>query len=180
MFFREIKLTSVWDAYCGCNTPHTRCCFSYPGSLQSILCKHTHSLRQHRSIATPFAYFDAVVSPVACYAAKHRKAFKEDLHKLDITSRRLLRFVASKHVCGAAAVDPHVPVHNARRINVVCNGLPSGYGAQLAVDASPQARASKPACGGKLRLEPLRLEPLPFKTARPQHRDRAQHQDVGP
>ena len=52
-----------------------------------ILCDKTVSL-QHR-----LRYFDAVVSPVACYAAGHRTIFKEDLHKLDVTFRRLLRSV---------------------------------------------------------------------------------------
>ena len=33
------------------------------------------------------------MSPVACYAAAHRKIFKENLTKLDVTFRRLLRSV---------------------------------------------------------------------------------------
>ena len=41
----------------------------------------------------------------------------------------------------------HVPVHDARRIEVVCNGLPFWHGAQVAVDAtivSPIARGRTP------------------------------------
>ena len=49
-----------------------------------MLCDKTVSL-QHC-----LRYLDAVVNPVACYAAGQRKIFKEDLHKLDVTFRRLL------------------------------------------------------------------------------------------
>ena len=54
-----------------------------------ILCDRTVSL-QHR-----LRFFDAVVSPVACYAAGHRKVFKQHLHNLDVTCRRLPRSVVS-------------------------------------------------------------------------------------
>ena len=46
-----------------------------------------------------------------------------------------------------AALNLHVPVHDARRIEVVCNGLPFWHGAQVAVDAtivSPIARDGTP------------------------------------
>ena len=46
-----------------------------------------------------------------------------------------------------AAMNLHVPVHDARRIEVVCNGLPFWHGAQVAVDAtivSPIARDRTP------------------------------------
>ena len=46
-----------------------------------------------------------------------------------------------------AAMNLHVPVHDARRIEVVCNGLPFWHGAQVAVDAtivSPIARDGTP------------------------------------
>ena len=46
-----------------------------------------------------------------------------------------------------AAMNIDVPVHDARRIEVVCNGLPLWHGAQLAVDAtlvSPVTRDGRP------------------------------------
>ena len=46
-----------------------------------------------------------------------------------------------------AAMNLHVPVHDARRIEVVCNGLPLWHGSQVAVDAtivSPVARDGAP------------------------------------
>ncbi|CAE7273372.1 unnamed protein product [Symbiodinium natans] len=61
-------------------------CNAFYANLR-VLCDKTVSL-QHR-----LRYFDAVASPVACYAAGHRKKFREDLRKLDVTFRRLLRCV---------------------------------------------------------------------------------------
>ena len=61
-------------------------CTAYCANIR-ILCDKTVSLQHH------LRYFDAVVRPVARHAAGHRKIFKEDLHKLDVTFRRLLRSV---------------------------------------------------------------------------------------
>ena len=53
-----------------------------------------------------------------------------------------------------AAMNIDVPVHDARRIEVVCNGLPLWHGAQLAVDAtlvSPVTRDGRPHDGAEHR-----------------------------
>ena len=39
-------------------------------------------------------YFDALVSPVAVFAAGHRKMYNTDMHKFDVLFRRLFRTVA--------------------------------------------------------------------------------------
>ena len=40
-----------------------------------------------------FKYFDAMVTPVACFSAAHRKVYKQDLCRMDIVFRRLLRSI---------------------------------------------------------------------------------------
>ena len=40
-----------------------------------------------------FRYFNAMVTPVACFGAAHRKVYKQDLCKMDIVFRRLLRSI---------------------------------------------------------------------------------------
>ena len=40
-----------------------------------------------------FKYFDAMVTPVACFGAAHRKVYKQDLCRMDIVFRRLLRSI---------------------------------------------------------------------------------------
>ena len=45
------------------------------------------------SIADRVRYFQTVVTPVACFAAGHRVLYREDLNKLDISFRKLLRQV---------------------------------------------------------------------------------------
>ena len=40
-----------------------------------------------------FRYFNAMVIPVACFGAAHRKVYKQDLCKIDIVFRRLLRSI---------------------------------------------------------------------------------------
>ena len=53
-----------------------------------------------------------------------------------------------------SAMNIDVPVHDARRIQVVCNGLPLWHGAQLAVDAtlvSPLTRDGRPHDGADAR-----------------------------
>ena len=42
---------------------------------------------------TDFKYFDAMVTPVACFGAAHRKVYKQDLCRMDIVFRRLLRSI---------------------------------------------------------------------------------------
>ena len=45
------------------------------------------------SIAQRLAYFDAMVTPVACFASGHRKIYKQDLRKLDVKFRKLVRTI---------------------------------------------------------------------------------------
>ena len=45
------------------------------------------------SIAQKIEYFDRVISPIACFAAAHRPVYRNDLHKMDVAYRRLLRSV---------------------------------------------------------------------------------------
>ena len=40
-----------------------------------------------------FRYFNSMVTPVACFGAAHRKVYKQDLCKMDIVFRRLLRSI---------------------------------------------------------------------------------------
>ena len=40
-----------------------------------------------------FKYFDAMVTPVACFGAAHRKVYKQDLCRMDIVFRRLRSIV---------------------------------------------------------------------------------------
>ena len=41
----------------------------------------------------PFGYFNAMVTPVVCFGAARRKVYKQDLCKMDIVFRRLLRSI---------------------------------------------------------------------------------------
>ena len=43
--------------------------------------------------AYPFYNFEKVISPVACFGASHRAIHKDDLAKLDVEYRRLMRMV---------------------------------------------------------------------------------------
>ena len=45
------------------------------------------------SILHRLRYFEKVISPVACFGASHRAIHKDDLAKLDVEYRRLLRMV---------------------------------------------------------------------------------------
>ena len=45
------------------------------------------------SIAQKIKYFDRVISPIPCFAAGHRTVYRNDLHKMDVAYRRLLRSV---------------------------------------------------------------------------------------
>ena len=40
-----------------------------------------------------FRYFNAMVTPVSCFGAAHRKVYNQDLCKMDIVFRRLLRSI---------------------------------------------------------------------------------------
>ena len=45
------------------------------------------------SMRDRFKYFDAMVTPVACVGAAHRRVYKQDLCRMDIVFRRLLRSI---------------------------------------------------------------------------------------
>ena len=45
------------------------------------------------SIAQQLAYFDAMVTPVACLPSGHRKIYKQDLRKLDVKFCKLVRTI---------------------------------------------------------------------------------------
>ena len=54
---------------------------------RNILCNKTVSLVKR------LQFFDKIVTPVACFAAGHRKIYKTDLETMDVHFRRLLRSV---------------------------------------------------------------------------------------
>ena len=45
------------------------------------------------SVLQGLRYFEKVISPVACFGASHRAIHKNDLAKLDVENRRLMRMV---------------------------------------------------------------------------------------
>ena len=54
-----------------------------------------------------FKYLDAMVTPVPCFGAAHRKVYKQDLCRMDIVFRRLLRSIVGP----PADVDWTLPWH---------------------------------------------------------------------
>ena len=54
---------------------------------RNIFCNKTVSLVKR------LQFFDKIVTPVACFAAGHRKIYKTDLETMDVHFRRLLRSV---------------------------------------------------------------------------------------
>ena len=54
---------------------------------RNILCNKAVSLRKR------LHFFDKIITPVACFAAGHRKIYKTDLDTMDVNFRRLLRSV---------------------------------------------------------------------------------------
>ena len=54
-----------------------------------------------------FKYFNAMVTPVACFGAAHRKVYKQDLCKMDIVFRGLLRSIVGR----PGGVDWTLPWH---------------------------------------------------------------------
>ena len=45
------------------------------------------------SVLHRLGYFEKVISPVACFGASHRAIQKNDIAKLDVENRRLMRMV---------------------------------------------------------------------------------------
>ena len=80
-------------------------CTSKTGSHTLDLAHHLHAASKafyanrpylvNRNVAMRdrFRYFNAMVTPVACFGAAHRKVYKQDLCKMDIVFRRLLRSI---------------------------------------------------------------------------------------
>ena len=60
------------------------------------------------SITQRLAYFDAMVTPVACFASGHRKICNEDLRKLDVKFRKLARAIVGP----AGGLDWSAPWHH--------------------------------------------------------------------
>ena len=54
---------------------------------RNILCNKAVSLKKR------LHFFDKIITPVACFAAGHRKIYKTDLDTMDVNFRRLLRSV---------------------------------------------------------------------------------------
>ena len=71
-------------------------------SIKSILCGNSVSIAQQ------LAYSDAMVTPVVCLASGHRKIYKQDLRKLDIKFRKVVRTVVGP----PGGLDWSVPWHD--------------------------------------------------------------------
>ena len=54
-----------------------------------------------------FRFFNTMVTPVACFAAAHKKVYEQDLCKMDLVLRRLLRSILGP----AGDVDWTLPWH---------------------------------------------------------------------
>jgi len=64
---------------------------SLPCCVQSVSRKRTVFGKRNIGQQDRRKYFDTVVTPVACFGAAHRKLYKQDLPRMDIVFRRLLR-----------------------------------------------------------------------------------------
>ena len=53
--------------------------------------KRPYLINRNVAMLDRFSYFNAMVTPVACFGAAHKKMYKQDLCKMDIVFRRLLR-----------------------------------------------------------------------------------------
>ena len=60
------------------------------------------------SIAQRLAYFDGMVTPVACFASGHRKIYNQDLRKLDVKFRKVVRAI----VGAPGGLDRSAPWHH--------------------------------------------------------------------
>ena len=67
---------------------------SSPCCVESFPCKQAILGKQGCCNARPLQIFQRhMVIPVACFGAAHRKVYKQDLCKMDIVFRRLLRSI---------------------------------------------------------------------------------------
>ena len=73
--------------------PHVRFGTSPSGCVESVLCTQTILVNKNVTMRDCFRYFDAMVTPVACFGAAHRKVYKQDPYKMDVVFRPLLRFI---------------------------------------------------------------------------------------
>ena len=64
-----------------------------------MIVKHTVSMADHLN------FCDAMITSVVCFAVGHRKIYKNDLRKLDVHCRKLLRRV----VCPPSDMDWNQP-----------------------------------------------------------------------
>ena len=95
------------------------------------------------SVLHRLRYFEKVISPVACFGASHRAIHKDDLAKLDVEYRRLMRMIVGPPAGTSppsTVSNPHRPPRRIRvdnrRIEVIANGLPLWGGRQMAIDTS--------------------------------------------
>ena len=88
-----IRTSHKWLGYCLCLPedqdadvePHLSAAARAFWANKWILCD------EHVPIKLRIKYFEAVVTPVACLGAGHRKIYQHQLHKFDVEWRRLLR-----------------------------------------------------------------------------------------
>ena len=64
---------------------------------------------KHVPIELRIKYFEAVVTPVACFGAGHRKIYQHQLHKFDVEWRRLLRTLLHAVTSDFAQLEPTCP-----------------------------------------------------------------------
>ena len=70
---------------------------SSSGCVENVFCTQTFfwSTGVMFLMRDRFKYFDAMVTPVARFGAAHRKVYKQDLCRMDIVFRRLLRSIGA-------------------------------------------------------------------------------------
>ena len=60
---------------------------------KSLYANRPYLVKKNLAMRDPFTYFNAMVDPVVCFGGAHRKVYKQDLCKMDIVFRRLLRSI---------------------------------------------------------------------------------------
>ena len=88
---------------------HVQAAFKAFFANRWLLCDQKVSLRDR------LRYFEAVISPVACFAAAHRPVYKSDLRKLDVAQRRMLRTVVGAPSGTDWSAEWHVILHGWNR-----------------------------------------------------------------
>ena len=95
-------------------------CMLCTASTGNHVCKQFFLVNRNVTMRDRFKYFDAMVTPVACFGAAHRKVYKQDLCRMDMVFRRLL-YVPKKHsvalqVLGHTGKKISLKLANRRRI----------------------------------------------------------------